>query len=294
MKIVVVDSFDKTLPEKLKPFGEVITDLNRINEATVLLVRSRTTDKALIDKAPNLKLIIRGGVGTDNIDKEHCKTKNIIVKNTPKASSISVAELAFAMMIAVPNHIVAAHNSMKEGKWLKKELERTELYGKTLAMIGLGNIGTEIAKRAQAFGMKVVAFDIMAKHSDYAEIKGSVEEAITGADYISLNTPLTDATRNMVNAALIDKMKNGVIFVNTARAKCVNEQDMLAALNSGKVSCYATDVWPNDPPASDYILLNHPKVLMAPHLGASTKENLGRVSNEVVEIIATLKKEGKI
>jgi len=295
MKILIADAFNKALPQKLAQFGEVTADAKQLPGAEVVLVRSKTKcTKEYIDGAPNLKLIIRGGVGTDNIDKEHAKTKKVLVKNTPKASSIAVAELAFALMISIPNRIVRAHESMKQGKWLKKELERTELFGKTLCMIGLGNIGTEIAKRAQAFGMKVVAYDVVAKACPYAEMRPSLAEAVQDADYISLNTPLTDQTKGMVNADLIAKMKKGVAFVNTSRAKCVVPEAMAAALNSGHVCAYATDVWPSDPPEADYPLLKAPNVIMTPHLGASTVENLDRISAEVVDIISSLKKEGKL
>ena len=193
MLILISDAFDPSLPEKLSQFGEVTDDKSRLAEADVVLVRSKTKcTKEYIDEAPNLKLIIRGGVGTDNIDKEHAASRNIIVRNTPEASSIAVAEIAFALMLAVPNRVVEGHVSMTKGEWIKKQLKRTELFGKTLCLVGVGNIGTEVAKRAQAFGMKVVAYRKSGRPNDYAEIKPSLEEAVKDADYVSLNTPLTD------------------------------------------------------------------------------------------------------
>jgi len=295
MKILIADTFNDALPRKLARFGEVTGDAKQLPAAEVVLVRSKTRcTKEYIDGAPRLKLIVRGGVATDNIDKEHAKSKGILVKNTPKASSIAVAELAFALMISIPNRLIQAHESMRQGKWLKKELERTELHGKTLCMIGLGNIGTEIAKRAQAFGMRVVAYDVVAKQCPYAELRPTLLDAIRDADYISLNTPLTDQTKGMISADVIAKMKKGVAFINTSRAKCVVPEAMAAALQSGHVRAYATDVWPSDPPEADYPLLKAPNVIMVPHLGASTVENLDRISDEVVDIIAGLKKEGKL
>ncbi len=286
MLIFIADSFDKSLPDKLAKFGEVTTDIARLPEAEIVLIRSKTkATKEYIDSAPKLKMIIRGGVGTDNIDKVYAKEKGVIVKNTPKASSIAVAELAFAMMIAVPNRLIEAHNSMREGKWLKKELKRTELFEKTLALVGAGNIGTEVAKRAKAFGMKVVAYDPFGKESEYYALVPTLEEAVASADYISFHVPLTDQTRDMVNAALIAKMKKGVIIVNTARAKCFVTADLIAALDSGHIACYATDVWPSDPPDPDYPILKHPNVIMAPHIGASSNENLLRIGVEVEAII---------
>jgi D-3-phosphoglycerate dehydrogenase len=285
MLILIADSFDASLPERLKPFGEVTTEKSRLSEAEVVLVRSKTKcTQEYIDSAPKLKLIIRGGVGLDNVDAPYAKKKGILVQNTPEASSVAVAELAMALMLAVPNHIVEAHNSMKEGKWLKKELERTELYLKTLGIIGLGRIGTEVAKRACAFEMKVIATDPVVKKSACAVVT-SLDEVLAAADYISLHVPKTDATKNLINAATIAKMKKGVVIVNTGRAACVDEAAMVAALNSGQVGCYATDVWSSDPPPADCALLKAPRVLMAPHLGASSKENLLRIGDIVVRQI---------
>jgi D-3-phosphoglycerate dehydrogenase len=295
MLIYIADAFDAGLPAKLAKYGEVTEDKNKLAQADVVLIRSKTkATKEYIDSAPQMKLIIRGGVGIDNIDSAHAKSKGIIVCNTPKASAIAVAELAFAMMIAVPNRLIEAHNSMVEGKWLKKELKRTELFGKTLCLIGLGNIAVEVAKRASAFGMKVKAYRKSGQPSEYAEVKPTLPEALKDADYISLHTPSTPETINMINAAAIDTMKKGAVLVNTGRGKCVVAEDVKAALESGKLAAYATDVWPSDPPAPDYVLLKTPNVLMAPHIGASSKENLLRIGEEVDQLIGKFVKEGKL
>ena len=286
MLILISDAFDASLAGKLEKFGEVTTDKARVADADVVLVRSKTKcTKEYIDNAPKLKLIIRGGVGIDNIDTAYAKEKGIVVHNTPKASAIAVGELAFAMMLVVPNHIVKGYNGMAEGKWLKKELKRTELYGKTLCLVGIGNIGTVVAERAKAFGMKVQAFDKFISEHAIAELKPSLEEAVAGVDYVSLHTPLTPETEGMINAGLMEGMKDGVVVVNTGRGKCVNAEDMVAALENGKVALYATDVWPSDPPAEDYAILKAPNTIMLPHLGASTKENLLRIGEEVEAII---------
>jgi len=294
MLILISDAFDPGLPKKLAAFGEVTEDKSRLKEADVVLVRSKTTcTKEYIDGAPKLKLIIRGGVGTDNIDKEYAASKGIIVKNTPKASSIAVAELAFALMISVPNKLVSAHMSMLEGKWLKNDLKRTELLGKTLGLVGLGNIAQELAHRAKAFGMKVAAYEITGMGKEHAELKGSLKELFAESDYISIHVPLTDGTRNMINKESISWMKDGVVIVNTSRGKCVVEEDLVEALKSGKVGSYATDVWYSDPPAEDCPLLKAPNVIMTPHIGASTKENLLRIGDEVCQIIEEFVKGGK-
>ena len=287
MKILIADAFDAALPGRLAGFGEVFTDMARLPEAEVLLVRSKTTvTRELLSAAPALKLVIRGGVGTDNIDKPACKERGIEVRNTPKASSVSVAELAMALMLAIPNQLIAAHNGLVGGKFLKNEIKRTELFRKTLGIVGAGLIGTEVAKRAAAFGMKVIAFDPMLKTHPVAELKGSLDELFAAADYISLHTPLTDETKGMINLGSIAKMKDGVILINTGRGKCVVETDLVLALKSGKVRAYGTDVWYKDPPEPDCPLLTAPNVVMAPHIGASSKENLGRIGDEVVEMLS--------
>ncbi len=286
MLILISDAFDPSLPDKLSQYGQVTDDKGRLSEANVVLVRSKTKcTKQYIDAAPNLKLIIRGGVGLDNVDRQYAAAKRIEVHNTPKASAVAVAELAFAFMIAAPNRLVEAHNSMADGKWLKKELKRTELFGKTLCLIGLGNIATELAKRAGAFGMKVVAYRKSGKPSGLARVMPTLAEAVAEADYVSLHTPLTDQTRGMINADVIAKMKDGAVLINTGRGDCIVEQDVAEALQSGKLRTYATDVWPADPPPPDCPILKAPNVLMAPHIGAGSKENLLRIGEEVEQII---------
>ncbi len=286
MLILISDAFDPSLEGKLAKYGEVTTDKSRLADADVVLVRSKTKcDREYIDSAPNLKLIVRGGVGTDNIDKVYCAEKGIIVHNTPKAPSIAVAELAFAMMLAVPNHIVKAHESMRMGQWLKKELKRTELHGKTLGLVGIGHIAQAVATRAKAFGMHVTAYDKYVDSSRLAVMKPTLEEMVAEADYISLHVPLTDETLHMIDAPLIERMKDGVIIINTGRGRTVDSQAVIAGLESGKIAAYATDVWPKDPPDSDYPLLKAPNVFMTPHLGASSKENLLRIGDEVCERI---------
>jgi D-3-phosphoglycerate dehydrogenase len=286
MVILLADAFAPDLPGRLATFGEVTSDMSRLGDAEVLIVRSKTkVDKAMIDAAPKCRYIIRGGVGVDTIDVEYAKSKGIAVDNTPEASSLAVAELAFALMIAMPNHLVRADNSMKEGKWLKKELERTELNGKTLGLIGIGRIGHELALRAKAFGMSVIAYDKYVTSSEVASLV-SLDEVYAKSDYISLHTPLTDETRGMIKAASIAKMKQGVYLINTCRGQVVVEQDIADALNSGKMAGYATDVYNKEPPDGSP-LLKAPNVLMTPHLGASTEENLLRLGDSIV---ARLKK----
>ncbi len=285
MKILLSDAFDPSLPDLLRKYGEVTSSKDDIAEADVILVRSKTKcTKEYIDQAKKVRLIIRGGVGLDNIDVKYAKERGIEVHNTADASSIAVAELAFAMMIAVPNRLVEADVSMKEGKWLKKELKRTELFGKTLGVIGCGKIGTEVAKRAQAFGMNVIGYDPTVDVHDIITIKVTIDEVYREADYLTLHTPLTEKTLGMINKETIAKMKNGVVIINTGRGKCVIEQDVVDALNAGKIAFYCNDVWYSDPPESTPFL-KAKNTLLAPHIGASTNENLLRIGKAVDRII---------
>ncbi|MDP8222305.1 MAG: NAD(P)-dependent oxidoreductase [Candidatus Lernaella stagnicola] len=283
MLILISDAFDDALPSKLARFGEVTDDKARLPEADIVLVRSATKcRREWIDEATSLKLIIRGGVGMDNIDREYAHSKGIQTTNTAQASAIAVAELTLALMLSIPCNIVPGNESMHERKWLKKQLKRTELYGKTLGLIGLGNIGTEVAKRAKAFGMHVIAQRKTGKPSDHAIVVTRAEELFEKADFISVHVPLTPETENMINAETIAMMKDGVIIINTGRGKTVKEDDLAAALESGKVRAYGTDVYYSDPPAEDCPLYDAPNVVMTPHIGASSKENLARVGDVAV------------
>lgn len=294
MLILISDAFDSSLENKLKVFGEVTTDKARACEADVILVRAKTIcNKEYIDAAKNCKLIIRGGVGIDNIDKAYAESKGIIVRNTPRASSIAVAELTFALMLSAPNHICAYDKGMKEGQWLKN-LKRTELYGKTLGLLGIGNIATKVAERAKAFGMKVVAYDKYVNTSAVAELVPSVEEAVKDADFISIHMPLTDETRGMFSEKLFSIMNRKPVIINAARGAIVDADDMVKALDEGQVSWYCADVYPSDPPSEDYPLLKAEKVTLTPHVGANSVENLLRIGDEICDTIKSLKEEGKI
>ena len=278
MLILISDAFDAALPGRLKKYGEVTDDHGRLAEAEVVLIRSKTkVNKEYIDSAPKMKLVIRGGVGLDNVDIPYARSKGVQVFNTADASTVAVAELAFGLMIALPNHITRADSTMRQQNWAKKELKRTELYGKTLGVLGIGKIGSALATRAKAFGMNVIAYDPYVFFSDAAQIMPTMDEVLTQSDYLSLHMPLTDQTKGMINKVSIARMKDGVRIVNTGRGKCVIEEDLAEALKNGKVAGYATDVWYSDPPDWSCPLLSAPNTVFAPHIGAGTKENMGRI-----------------
>jgi len=288
MKILISDKFSKDLPQRLEEFGEVTENKNEIQNADVILVRSATkVDKTMIDKAKNLKLVIRGGVGLDNIDVRYCEKKGITVRNTPEASTIAVTELVFTLMLGIIRNIVKANNSMKNGEWAK-DTKGSELYGKTLGIVGLGRIGTEVAKRAKAFGMNVIAYEKYNKQSEYAEMV-SMDEVLKSSDFISLHVPLTDETREMINSKTISRMKDGVIIINTSRGGVINEKDLADAIKSGKVRYAGLDVYQQEPPTNSPLLLLD-NTLLTPHLAAQTNENMERIGNIVYEIIREFKR----
>jgi len=289
MKILIADAFDASLPKRLEKYGEVTTDMAEVATANVLLIRSKTkVTKEMVDQAKQLKLVVRGGVGLDNVDKEACKARGVEVMNTAAASSVSVAEMAMAFMVAIPARLIEAHMAMKEGKFPKNELKRTELFQKTLGLIGAGAIATEVAKRALGFGMKVIAYDPFLSTHSVAALK-TLDEVLAQSDVISIHTPLTDQTKGMFNKDAFAKMKDGVMIINTARGKVMAEDDLAEALKSGKVRAYGTDMWFSDPPPADCPLLTAPNVFMAPHIGGSSKENLLRIGDTVMEILSKFK-----
>jgi len=255
-------------------------------EADIILIRSKTkVTKEYIDSAPNLKMVIRGGVGLDNVDLVYAKEKGIAVHNTPEASSAAVAEMAFALMIALPNHITKADTSMRQGKWIKKELKRTELAGKTLGIIGLGRIGLALAKRAKMFGMRTIGWHPDVYFTEWAEIIPTMEETVAQSDFVSLHVPLLPQTKGIINKEMLAKFKDGAYLINTGRGKCVVEEDIVEALKSGKLAGFATDVWYSDPPEKSP-LFDAPNTIFTPHIGASTKENMKRIGVIIERLVS--------
>ncbi len=294
-KILVADSLAQEAFGKLQaiPDFEVTLKTGMDEEELVktipdyqaVVVRSATkvTRKA-IEAAVNLELIVRAGIGLDNIDLAAAKAKGIQVANTPAATSISVAEHAFGLMLATVRNHGKANLSMKEHKWEKKILSGTEVYEKTLGIIGVGRIGQEVAKRAIAFGMKVVAYDIIEVKTNLDIKQVSLDELLTQADIITLHLPLTDETRHMISDKEFNKMKDGVILINASRGGIVDEKALLSALESGKVRAAAMDVFEKEPP-ENFTLIDHPNVIATPHIGAAAKEGQTRAGMEVVTIL---------
>jgi len=292
-KILIADSLDKEALEQLKsiPSFEVTvkTGMDEAElvktipsfHATVVRGATKVTRKA-IEAGKNLELIIRAGIGLDNIDVAAAKEKRIQVANTPAATSISVAEHTFGLMLAAVRNHGRANLSMKEHKWEKKALSGTELYGKSLGVVGFGRIGQEVAKRALAFGMKVIAYDIVEVKTNLDVKQVSFEELLAESDIITLHLP--KQPKYLLSDKEFEKMKDGVILINAARGGIVDEKAILRALNSGKVRAAGLDVFEKEPP-DDFSLIDHPNVIATPHIGAAAEEGQKRAGLEVVKIL---------
>jgi D-3-phosphoglycerate dehydrogenase len=265
-----------------------------IDTYEAIIVRSRTKlTPELITAGNHLKVIGRAGVGVDNINLEAARQQGIKVVNAPTAATIAVAELTMALMISLARDVAHADESMKSGKWIKKQLMGNELYGKTLGIIGLGRIGSAVAERAASFGMPIVlGYDTSQEKLDSLRSMGfetvTLDELYKRADYISIHVPLTPETRGMIEAEAIASMKSGVRIICTARGGIINENALLEALNSGQVAGAGLDVFASEPPGLTE-LVSHPNVIATPHIGAQTKEAQTRAAVDIArEVLAAL------
>ncbi len=262
-----------------------------------ILIRSGSKMNAeVIEAAKSLKVIGRAGVGIDNVDLAAATRRGVLVMNSPTGNTVSTAELAVGLMLALARNLAPASASMKGEKWDRKSFAGVELMGKRLGVIGFGRIGREVAARCRAFGMEVQAHDPFASAAlaEQAGVKlRSLDELLATSDYITLHTTLTNETRHLIGAEALAKVKNGVRIVNAARGPLIDDDALLAALESGKVAAAALDVYPQEPPV-DWRLAKHPKVLATPHLGASTKEAQERVGTDIAKQVRDYLKGGVI
>ncbi len=260
--------------------------LDAIQNAEALVVRGRTKVTAeVLAAAPRLRVIGRAGVGVDNIDLEAARAQGVIVVNAPTATTIAVAELTFGLLLAVARHIPRADASMKDGQWLKKQLKGVEIFGKTLGILGYGRIGAEVAKRAAAFGMEVLAYDPYLTPETIRNRGAhpvSLEALYQQSDFLSLHLPLTEETRGMLSADAFARMKPGIRLVCAARGGIVDEAALLQALENGQVAAAGLDVFAQEPP-KDSPLVRHPQVVATPHIGAQTHEAQIRAAEHVAE-----------
>ncbi|XP_055858976.1 D-3-phosphoglycerate dehydrogenase [Episyrphus balteatus] len=311
--VLVCDAVDSACVDLLKSNGINVTYklklakeqlCEEVKNYDAVIVRSDTkiTEEVLnagsAAAGGSLKAVGRAGAGVDNIDVAAATKQNVIVLNTPGGNSISACELTCMLIGALARPFVPAGQSMKEGRWDRKLYSGTELYGKTLAILGLGRIGREVAIRMQAWGMKIIGYDPITTDAEAKAAgieKMTLEQIWPLADYITVHTPLIPATRNLINAQALGKCKKGVKVVNVARGGIIDESAVLAALESGQCGGAAFDVFPEEPPKSEITkaLIQHPKVVSTPHLGASTSEAQVRVAVEVAEQFIALTGKSK-
>jgi D-3-phosphoglycerate dehydrogenase len=280
-------------------FGLTAGDLKAtIGEFDGLLVRSRSKVGAdVIEAGKRLKIIGRAGIGVDNIDVVAASRRGIIVENAPSGNAVTTAEHALCLLLSLARHIPQATASMKAGKWDKNKFSGTEIMGKSLGVVGLGNIGRIAADRARGLKMKVLAHDPFIGREAAARLGVELvdlDELLARADFITVHTPLTNETRGMIGAAALARTKRGVLVVNAARGGVVDEDALLAALESGQVGGAALDVFVAEPPAAGSALVAHPRVICTPHLGASTDEAQEKVAIEVAEQIAAFAERGEV
>ena len=298
-KVIVSDKLSKEGIDILTNTGKIQVDVKTglkpeelkqiIHEYDGIVIRSATKlTQDIIEAAKNLKVIGRAGSGLDNVDKAAATAAGIVVMNTPGGNTVTTAELTFAMLLAMSRHIPQSFLSIKEGKWEKSKFQGTEVYGKTLGIIGMGNIGQVLYNRAKCFGMNPIGYDPLLSKEKAKELEinlVSLDDIYAKSDYISVHTPLVKETKGMINKETISKMKDGVKLLNIARGGIINEADLYEALKSGKVSACALDVFEIEPPANNP-LLTLDNLIATPHLGASTEEAQTNVAVAVCHQIA--------
>ncbi len=299
MKILITDPIEQSCIEILQREGftvDVKTGLppeeikKIISEYTAMIVRSGTQVTAdIIECATSMKIIGRAGAGVDNIDVKAASRKGIIVMNTPGGNTLSTAEHTMSLMLSLARRIPQAHISMQAGKWERKKFMGTELFGKTLGIVGLGKIGREVATRSQSFGMNIIGFDPVLANDIASKMNielVSLDELYRRSDIITVHTPLTEETKSLLNEKTIAQCKKGVRLINCARGGIIDETALLNALNSGHVAGAALDVFSIEPPPKENLLLQHPNIVLTPHLGASTEEAQEKVAIQIAEQLA--------
>jgi D-3-phosphoglycerate dehydrogenase / 2-oxoglutarate reductase len=306
MKVLISDKLSSKVKEILEKNGIQADEkvglaedelIKIIPEYDALIVRSDTQVTAkILNASEKLKIVGRAGVGTDNIDKEAAKELGIVVENTPFGNTNAAAEHTLTLLMLLSKHIVHSNASMKNGDWDRKSFKGRELKGKTLGLIGFGNVGSKVGLVAKALEMSVVVYDPFVDDKKLAEFdfaRATFEELILASDYISPHVPLNDKTKNMIDKEQFNKMKEGVRILNVARGGVINEQALLDAIKSGKVAAAALDVYSDEPPTNKELIENE-KVIATPHLGASTVEAQENVALDVAEQIIQGLNNGKI
>ena len=300
MKVLANDGLEISAINEIKKNGISIETnhldkealIENIKDYDVLVVRSATkvTSEVLEAGAKgNLKLVIRAGVGIDNIDLDYAEKVGIKVRNTPNASSDSVAELALGHMFSVARHIAVANYTMRNGQWNKKQYKGSEIAGKILGIIGMGRIGKALAGKAEALGMKIIYADVLGKQDNLAYEFMDLDNLLKVSDYVSLHVPYDKDKGALISSREISMMKDGAVIINCSRGKVVDEEALLEGLNSGKLAGAGIDVFEQEP-SKNTELINHERVSVTPHIGASTKEAQERIGKEVAAIVINFNK----
>ncbi|MHA1952203.1 MAG: hydroxyacid dehydrogenase [Candidatus Thorarchaeota archaeon] len=289
-RVLVADAIAESAVAEIKAAGLEVVVRNKDTDGPIeeqikgfdcVVVRSATKiTREVIEVSDRLRLVVRAGVGLDNVDQKAAKEKGVDVQNTPEAPTVSVAEMVFSLMFAMARNITQADSSMKDERWEKKKLVGTELWNKTLGIIGFGRIGCEVAARAKAFDMDVLCYDVIDIQQMCTDLGTKrcedIEEIIVNSDYITLHVPLVPQTKGMFGEKEFKMMKETAFLVNTARGGVVDEKALLKALNDGDIAGAALDVFENEPPL-EWELVKHPRLVATPHLSSSTKEAQVRV-----------------
>lgn len=300
MKVLANDGLEISAINEIKKNGIYIETnhldkeelIENIKNYDVLVVRSNTkvtSDVLEAGAKGNLKLVIRAGVGIDNIDLDYAKKVGIKVSNTPDASSDSVAELALGHMFSVARYIAVANYTMRNGQWNKKQYKGSEIAGKILGIIGMGRIGKALAGKAEALGMKIIYTDALGKQDNLAYEFMDLDNLLKVSDYVSLHVPYDKDKGALISSREISMMKEGAVIINCARGKVVDEEALLEGLNSGKLAGAGIDVFEQEP-SKNTELINHERVSVTPHIGASTKEAQERIGKEVAAIVINFNK----
>lgn len=300
MKVLANDGLEISAINEIKKNGIYIETrhldkeelIENIKNYDVLVVRSNTkvtSDVLEAGAKGNLKLVIRAGVGIDNIDLYYAKKVGIKVSNTPDASSDSVAELALGHMFSVARYIAVANYTMRNGQWNKKQYKGSEIAGKILGIIGMGRIGKALAGKAEALGMKIIYADVLGKQDNLAYEFMDLDNLLKVSDYVSLHVPYDKDKGALISSREISMMKEGAVIINCARGKVVDEEALLEGLNSGKIAGAGIDVFEQEP-SKNTELINHERVSVTPHIGASTKEAQERIGKEVAAIVINFNK----
>ena len=300
MKVLANDGLEISAINEIKKNGIYIETnhldkeelIENINNYDVLVVRSNTkvtSDVLEAGAKGNLKLVIRAGVGIDNIDLDYAKKVGIKVSNTPNASSDSVAELALGHMFSVARYIAVANYTMRNGQWNKKQYKGSEIAGKILGIIGMGRIGKALAGKAKALGMKIIYADVLGKQDNLAYEFMDLDNLLKVSDYVSLHVPYDKDKGALISSREISMMKDGAVIINCSRGKVVDEEALLEGLNSGKLAGAGIDVFEQEP-SKNTELINHERVSVTPHIGASTKEAQERIGKEVAAIVINFNK----